>query len=94
MYILQIRHAVSTFDAWKRAFDADPIDRKGSGVRRYRVYRDVLDANFVTVDLELDDRPAAEALRAKLRRLWDGPGRAFMRDPEARILEPVASVDV
>ena len=28
MVTLRIQHSVPTFDAWKRAFDADPVDRR------------------------------------------------------------------
>jgi hypothetical protein len=31
MPILRIEHAVPDFNGWKRAFDSDPVDRKGSG---------------------------------------------------------------
>jgi hypothetical protein len=36
MHILRIEHPVPNYNAWKAAFDSDPIDREGSGVRRYR----------------------------------------------------------
>ena len=36
------------------AFDHDPADRKGSGVRRYRIYRPVDDPHYITLDLEFD----------------------------------------
>ena len=35
--VLYIEHAVRDFDAWKRAFDSDPVGREQNGVRRYRV---------------------------------------------------------
>ena len=38
MTILRVQHAVANFDGWKRAFESDPIDRKGSGVQRYSVH--------------------------------------------------------
>src|SRR5437667_75050 len=69
MPILHIQHAVPNFDGWKRAFDSDPMDRKGSGVRRYHVHRAVADPNFVMIDLELDTLPEAERLLEKLRYL-------------------------
>jgi hypothetical protein len=87
MPILRIQHAVPAFDAWKRAFESDPVDRKGAGVRRYRILRPVGNPNFVMVDLELDTVDEAEALLQKLRRLWSGPAQAVMRNPEAWIVE-------
>jgi len=89
--LLRIQHSVPDFERWKRAFDADPMDRKGAGVRRYHVYRTVADPNLVMIDLELDSLEAAEALLARLRELWSGPGGAVMRNPDAWILDHVES---
>jgi len=91
MPILRIRHAVRNFEGWKRAFDNDPMDRKGSGVRRYQVFRSVADPNLVMIDLELDTLAEADRLLGRLQELWAGPGGAVMQDPEAWILEPVES---
>lgn len=89
MPILRIEHAVPDFAMWKRAFDADPADRKGGGVRRYEVLRSADDANVVTIDLEFDSLDEAEAFRAKLLRMWSGPARAVARDPVARLFDRV-----
>lgn len=94
MVTLRIQHAVPSFDAWKRAFDADPVDRRASGVRRYRVHRGVSDPSLVFIDLELGTRAEAEALLAKLRMLWEGPARAVMVGPEAWIAEAVEEAAV
>lgn len=91
MIILRVQHAVPNFDGWRRAFDSDPIDRKGSGVRRYSVYRSVADPHFVMIDLEFGTVPEAEAVLEKLRRLWAGPGGAVMHNPEAWIVETIES---
>ena len=94
MPILHIQHSVPNFEGWKRAFDGDPMDRKGSGVRRYHVRRCVTDPNFVMIDLEFDTLAEAERLLEKLRHLWAGPGGAVMRNPEAWIVETVESKSV
>lgn len=94
MPILRIQHSVANFEGWKRAFDKDPIDRKKSGVRRYRIHRSVADPDFVMIDLEFDSAAEAEAILEKLRLLWAGPGGAVMRNPEAWILETVESREV
>ena len=91
MPILRIQHAVPNFEAWKHAFDSDPVDRKASGVRRYHVHRSTADPNFVMIDLEFDEVADAERLLEKLRHLWAGPGGAMMRNPEAWIVETVES---
>jgi hypothetical protein len=89
--ILRVQHAVPNFDGWRRAFDSDPIDRKGSGVLRYSVHRSVTDPNFVMIDLEFGTVAEAEMVLEKLRRLWAGPGGAVMRNPEAWIVETIES---
>jgi hypothetical protein len=90
---LRIEHDVPDFNGWKRAFDSDPADRKGSGVRRYQVFRSVDDPNFVMIDLEFDSLSDAEGLLAKMRRVWAGDGQKVMRNPQARIVETVETIE-
>ena len=94
MPILRIQHSVPTFDGWKRAFDSDPVDRKGAGVRRYQIHRGVGDPNFVMIDLEFDSVDDAAGLLRKLHSLWNGPGKTVMQNPQAWIVETVESVEV
>ena len=91
MIILRVQHSVPDFESWKQAFDSDPMDRKGSGVRRYYAYRAVADPNLVMVDLELGTRAEADRLLEKLRQLWAGPGGAVMKNPEAWVIEEFES---
>jgi hypothetical protein len=93
MPILRIEHAVPDFAGWKRAFDSDPANRKGSGVRRYQVFRSVEDPNFVMIDLEFDSQSDAEGLLATMRRVWSGEGQKVMRNPQARIVETVETIE-
>ena len=94
MPTLHIQHSVPDFDGWKRAFDNDPMDRKGSGVRRYHVHRSVADPNFVMIDLEFDSRDEAERLLENLRKLWAGPGASVMRSPQAWIVDTIESREI
>jgi len=94
MPILRIEHAVPNFAGWKQAFDDDPVDRKGSGVRRYQVLRSVDDPNYVFIDLEFDTLEEAEVLLANMRRLWSGDGQRVMRNPQARIVETVDTIEL
>ena len=92
MPIVQIEHAVRDFDAWKRAFDNDPVGREQGGVRRYRVLRSTDDPNYVIVELEFDSASDAEAFRAALHELWSRVGSNLGLDsPRARIVETVES---
>lgn len=91
MVTLHIEHAVPDFEAWKKAFDADPLQRRNSGVRRYRVLRPIDDPGFVMVQLEFDTAEQARALLARLQQMWSKV--AVMRNPQARILESADSVE-
>ena len=89
MPTLHIEHSVGDYDTWKRtAFDADPVGRAKSGVRRHRISRPVDDPNFVMIELEFETRPEAEMMRATLQKLWRNP-LAQIGAPAARIIEIV-----
>ena len=91
MYILRIEHPVPDFNGWKKAFDSDPVGRKKSGVRRYRILRPLDNANYVMIDLEFDSLNEAEAVRAALQGLWRRVQGQIMHDPRVRIVEAVES---
>lgn len=82
MHILRIEHQVPDFEAWKAAFDGDPIGRERSGVRRYRILRATDDPSYVMIDLEFDSASEAEAAHAALRGLWERVN--VMHNPQAR----------
>lgn len=90
---IHIEHRVHDFSVWKAAFDRDPIDRPGSGVRSYRVWQPVGDDQRIVVDLDVDDMQTAEAIIAMLERLWDSNGAvpALMDNetPRVRLLNLV-----
>ena len=89
MHTLRIEHRVQDYDRWKQVFDSDPADRKGSGVRAYRVMRAVDDHDLVLIDLDFDTVEAAQAMHQKMLGIWEGPGRAVMVSPTARVVETV-----
>jgi hypothetical protein len=91
MPVLQIEHPIRTFDAWKAAFDGDPVGRRAGGVRRYRIYRPVDDPSYVAVDLEFDDQASAESFRSALEQLWRSPRAAAVLGgtPRVRIVNVV-----
>lgn len=93
MPILQLEHRIRDFEMWKAAFDRDPIDRAGLGVRRHRVSRPLDDPNYVVVELEFDTRDEAEACHAALGELWRSgtAAPALVGDPRVRIVEAVES---
>ena len=94
MYILQIEHPVPNYEGWRKAFEDDPIDRKGSGVLHYRISCKPDDPNYVIVDLEFDTLTEAENCHAKLRNLWNQVEGSVMNDPRSRIIEVIEDEDI
>ena len=94
MPVVRIEHPVPSFDKWKEAFDRDPADRKGSGVRRYQILRLQNEPNYVMIDLEFDNTAEAEAFVKKMQRIWEGPAKGVMLNPRARIADFVEGKDV
>lgn len=70
MYMLRIEHDVASYAEWKALFDADPMDRRGSGVTGYRVMRADDAPDRVFVDLEFADADQATAMQQGLLQLW------------------------
>ena len=89
MTVLQIEHQVPNYEGWKKAFDSDPIDRKKSGVKRYRVYRATDDPNYVIIDLEFDNFNDAQIALNALKGLWSKVEGTVMVNPKTRILNVV-----
>jgi hypothetical protein len=93
MTVLHIEHPVPNYEAWKVAFDADPVGREKSGVRRYRILRAIDDPNYVMIDLEFDTADDAEALLASMRVIWDQVRGTLISDPRARIVDAVETFE-
>ncbi|MCC6613001.1 MAG: hypothetical protein IT320_05950 [Anaerolineae bacterium] len=89
MVLLHIEHAAPNFDAWKAAFDSDPVGRQKSGVRRYRVLRPFDNPNYAIIDLEFDSRDQAEALLGAMQQVWSRVAGTLVHDPGWRISEVV-----
>ena len=96
MATLQVEHAISDFNLWRKAFEADPVRRKEGGVRRYRVFRPIDDARYVKIDLEFDSVDDAESFRGRLETMWSS-GRAapaLAGSPRTRIVEEVLAEEL
>jgi hypothetical protein len=89
MPILRIEHRVPDYEGWKQAFDSDPADRKGSGVKRYRIMRSIDDPQQVLIDLEFDTAGQAEALLESMRKIWNQIQGRVIFEPRASIVEVV-----
>lgn len=92
MVILQIEHKVPSFEGWKKAFDSDPIGRKKSGVKHYRIYQPVNDPKYVIIDLVFENVNDAEAALTALRSLWNKVEGTVIFNPQTRILNVVDEI--
>mgnify|MGYP002397686097 CR=1 FL=1 len=94
MTVLHIEHPVPNFEGWKKAFESDPIDRKSSGVKRYKLYRSTSNPNYVAIDLEFDNVENAENTLNKLQVLWGQVEGKVMSGPKAQIFDVIESTDI
>lgn len=94
MPVVRIEHSVPNFERWKQAFDSDPANRKGSGVRRYQILRLRDDPNYLMIDLEFDSAGEADAFVQTMQTIWNGPAKAVMLNPRARIADIVEGKEV
>lgn len=96
MHTLRIEHEVHDYETWKAAFDRDPADRKGSGVRAYRVQRPVDDPQYIMIDLDFDTAGTAEAFLVRMQTIWRSAqaAPALRGAPTTRIVEAVEQASV
>jgi hypothetical protein len=73
MTTLHIENTVRDYDSWKTAFDKYDRVRADNGVRSYRISRRADDPLQIVIDLEFDDRSAAEAFGGILAKVWNTP---------------------
>jgi hypothetical protein len=94
MPTLQIEHEIPSYEGWKKAFDSDPINRKQSGVKQYRIYKPFADTNSVIVELDFDDIDKLQSTLQALQNLWNKVQGVVMSSPKTRIIELVEAKDV
>lgn len=94
MHILQIEHKVADYQGWKKAFDSDPVNRKKSGVKRYQIYRQTDDPNYVVIDLYFDNAEDAQTTLAALQTLWKKVEGTVMVKAQTRILHLTEATDL
>ena len=92
MFILHMEHPVLDFKTSKiEDFDSDPLDRKGSGVRRYTVSKSIEDPERAIIDLTFDSLDDAQATLIRLNGMWDRVSDRFgwTDNPQVQIVEVV-----
>jgi hypothetical protein len=94
MPTLRIEHQVPSFEGWKKVFDSDPINRKQSGVKSYRIYRPTDDMNMAIVELDFGNMEELESALKALRDLWNKVQGTVIIGPQIRILDITESKDI
>jgi ribosomal protein L35AE/L33A len=89
MIVLQIEHPVPDYSSWKKAFDIDPVNRKQSGVKRYRIFRQTDNPNYVILELEFDKLRDAKELLTAIQSIWKQIEGKIIKGPKTRIMEMV-----
>jgi hypothetical protein len=89
MVVLQIEHPVPDYNGWKKVFDSDPVGRERSGVKRYKIYRQTDNPNYVIVDLEFENIDEARNVHTALQQVWKQVEGKVITGPKARIMEMV-----
>ncbi len=91
---IRMRYELDDYDAWRQVFDRDPLDRRGSGVRSYRISRDVDNDQAVLVDLDFGSVDQAAAFHGRLRALLADPSLPKMARAETTLAEITESGDL
>ena len=92
MTTLKIEHKISNYDGWKKAFDSDPIGRKKSGVKRYRIYQPDDKPDFVIIELDFDNIEQAQATQAALQQIFPNIEGKLIFDIKLSILNIMEEV--
>ena len=87
MQTLRIEHEVPSYDGWKKAFDSDPINRKQSGVKSYRIYKPADNAKLVIVELDFETAEELNSTLQTLQKLWNKVQGTVIVNPTTRIAE-------
>lgn len=94
MIVVRIEHKIQNYEGWKKAFDSDPINRKKSGVKRYRIFRPSDDLNYVAIDLEFDNLSEAQATYQALQNMMPKVEGTIVIGPTIRILNLAESQEL
>ncbi|MBK9271910.1 MAG: hypothetical protein IPM48_10080 [Saprospiraceae bacterium] len=94
MITLRIEHKIANYEAWKKAFDSDPINRKQSGVKSYRVYRPADDDFFIIIELDFDNIGQALATQAALNKMFGNIDGKIIFGPQTKILNIIETVEL
>ncbi len=94
MHILRIEHEVQNYEGWKKAFDSNPINRKRSGVRCYRIYKTAGEPVSVMVELDFENKENLQTTLLALQQMWNNVQGVVVVSPKVQIVEMIESKDL
>jgi hypothetical protein len=94
MIVLRLEHKAPSYEEWKKTFDSDPINRKQSGVKHYRIYRAIDNPNHVVMEFEFNTLSEAQNLLAALDNFWEKTAGSIIINPKIQLLDIVESIDL
>lgn len=94
MTTLRIEHKIAGYDGWKKAFDSDPLNRKQSGVKRYRIYQPTDDTNFVIIELDFDSLEQAQTAKTALQNIFPKIEGSLIFGAQLKIMNVIESKEL
>lgn len=94
MIALRIEHKIADYSSWKKAFDSDPINRKQSGVKRFRIYQPTDDPNFVIIELEFNHLDQALSTQKALQDIFPKIEGSLVFKAQTKIIKIVESQEL
>ena len=94
MHTLRIEHEVQSYEGWKKAFDSDPINRKRSGVKHYRIYKTAGEPVSVMVELDFDNKENLQTTLLALQQMWNKVQSVVIVSPKVQIVEMIESKEL
>ncbi len=94
MHTLRIEHEVQSYEGWKKAFDSDPINRKRSGVKHYRIYKAAGEPVSVMVELDFDNKENLQTTLLALQQMWNKVQGVVIVSPKVQIVEMIESKEL
>jgi len=94
MIVLRLEHKAPSYEEWKKTFDSDPINRKQSGVKHYRIYRAIDNPNHVVMEFEFNTLSEAQKVLDALDNFWEKTAGTIIINPKIQLFDIVESIDL
>jgi hypothetical protein len=94
MIVLRLEHKAPSYEEWKKTFDSDPINRKQSGVKHYRIYRAIDNPNHVAMEFSFDTLSEAQKVLSSLEDFWEKTAGSIIINPKIQFFNVVESIEL